>query len=295
MNRPSINWLQISQKIQQRGLGGLNLVRLYFQRCQEDGVTVTAGHLAYVTLLSLVPMVAVSFAMFSAFPMFGDMRVEFERFVYENFVPTAGDIVSQYMNDFVGNASKTTSVGILALVVVAFMLMSAIDKSLNRIWRIKKKRRIVMSISIYWMILTMGPMLVSASIAATSYLVSLNLMGEVSWLQTQSLKIFPFIMSTLVFMLLYLRLPNKAIRLKHGFYGALLAAFLFEFGKRAFAIYIAKFTSYQAIYGALAAVPIIFVWVYLSWVIVLLGAEFTATLEEHEQVQNEPDAEGDEA
>ncbi|MCM2681013.1 virulence factor BrkB family protein [Echinimonas agarilytica] len=277
-----VNWQTTIEKSKQKTLQAYDVVRHFLQRCNEDEVTMTAGHLAYVTLLSLVPMIAVSFAMFSAFPVFGDLRGDIEAFVYSNFVPTAGDTVSQYMNDFVSNASKTTSIGILALVFVAFMLMSAIDKALNRIWRIKKKRRLMMSLSIYWMILTMGPILASASIAATSYLVSLNLMGDVSFIKTQSLKLFPFLLSTLVFMLIYLLVPNKDIKIKHGFFGALLAAFLFEVGKRAFAIYIAKFTAYQAIYGALAAVPIIFVWIYISWVIVLLGAEFTATLDERQ-------------
>ena len=282
MKRSDINWPDLVMRVQQRSKWAVAVFRHYLMRCQDDGVTVTAGHLAYVTLLSLVPMVAVSFAMFSAFPVFADLRGQIEGYVYENFVPAASDVVSKYMNDFVNNATKTTSVGIIGLVFVAFMLMSAIDRALNRIWRVTKKRRLIQSISTYWMILTMGPMLASASLAATSYLVSLNVMGEVGWLQSQFLKIFPFLMSATIFVLLFLLVPNKAIRFKHGLAGALLTAFLFEVAKRGFAIYIAKFTSYSAIYGALAAIPIIFVWVYVSWLIVLLGAELTATLGEYE-------------
>ncbi|MBD1390174.1 virulence factor BrkB family protein [Neiella sp. HB171785] len=271
---------KIFQYLLHAGLRALDVLKHFFQRCSADQVSITAGHLAYVTLLSLVPMIAVSFAMFSAFPVFEELRGEIEAFVYENFVPTASEVVAQYMNDFVNNASKATSIGILALVFVAFMLMSAIDTALNRIWRVKQKRRLAMSLSIYWMVLTLGPILASVSLAATSYLVSLNVMEDVSWLKTQMLKVLPFVLSTLIFMLLYLLVPNKEVKWKHGLYGALLTAFLFEVGKRGFALYIAHFASYQAIYGALAAVPIIFVWVYLSWYIVLLGAEFTATLGE---------------
>ncbi|GGA86436.1 UPF0761 membrane protein [Neiella marina] len=275
-----IDQRKIFQHFVHVGQRTLDVLKHFFQRCSADQVSITAGHLAYVTLLSLVPMIAVSFAMFSAFPVFEELRGEIEAFVYENFVPTASEVVSQYMNDFVNNASKATSIGILALVFVAFMLMSAIDTALNRIWRVKQKRRLVMSLSIYWMVLTLGPILASVSLAATSYLVSLNVMEDVSWLKTQMLKVLPFVLSTLIFMLLYLLVPNKDVKWKHGLYGALLTAFLFEVGKRGFALYIAHFASYQAIYGALAAVPIIFVWVYVSWYIVLLGAEFTATLGE---------------
>lgn len=278
-----MDWQRIRQYAVAKGHHVYDVFSHFARRCGNDQVSMTAGHLAYVTLLSLVPMIAVSFAMFSAFPVFEELRGDIEAFVYNNFVPTASEVVSQYMNDFVANASKTTSIGILALVFVAFMLMSAIDKALNRIWRVKKKRRLILSLSIYWMVLTMGPILVSASLAATSYLVSLDVMGDVSWLKTQMLKFLPFLLSTLVFMLLYLLVPNKDVNWKHGLYGALLTAFLFEVGKRAFAIYIAQFAAYQAIYGALAAVPVIFVWVYVSWFIVLLGAEFTATLGERDQ------------
>lgn len=274
----NMNWGWLMQQAKTKGEKGVGILRRYLSRCQEDGVTITAGHLAYVTLLSLVPMVALSLTMLSAF---GEMRELVESYVYENFFPAASEAIAKYMNDFVRNASKTTSLGIMALFVVAFMLMSAIDKALNRIWRIKQKRRFIQTFSTYWMILTLGPALVSVSIAATSYLVSLNFVGEVGWLKTQLLKLLPFLMSTLVFAILFLLVPNKVVKLKHGLAGALLTALLFEIAKRSFALYIAKFTSYSAIYGALAAIPIVFVWVYLSWLIVLLGAVLTATLGEY--------------
>lgn len=287
MKAPEINWSELAERAKKRGKWALAVFRHYLTRCQEDAVTITAGHLAYVTLLSLVPMVAVSFAMFSAYPGFEGVKEQVQAFVYENFVPTASEVVSTYMDDFVNNATKTTSIGILALFVVAFMLMSSIDKSLNRIWRVKEKRRLAMTVPVYWMILTMGPMLAGASLGVTSYFVGLDLMGEVGWLKTQFLKLLPFLLSALVFLLLFILVPNTRVRFKHGLAGAILTAFLFEMAKRGFAVYIAKFTSYQAIYGALAAIPIIFVWVYLSWIIVLLGAELTATLGEYEHREDQ--------
>ena len=284
----------MQRKVTQFMANSIRFARLYVQRCLQDQITVISGYLAYISLLSLVPLIAVIFSMLGAFPMFADLRTEIEAFMYANVIPSRGDEIQTYMTQFIGNTAKMTAFGIGALMVVALMLIHNIDKSLNKIWRITKRPRLIISLSIYWMILTLGPVLVGSSIALTSYLITLTKYADnySPGMSTFLLGLVPYLFSLLAFFLLYLVVPNTKVKMKHAIWGALLATVLFEFFKRGFALYISHFPSYQAIYGALALVPILFVWVYLSWVVVLLGAELTALLQQLDADKQEQENDG---
>ncbi len=260
---------------------GIPFLKDFFTRCKEDKITVSAGHLAYVSLLSLVPFIMVFFTILSAFPAFAEVRGELESFIFTNFVPHAGDVVQEYVAQFAGKASRMSAIGILSLVVVALLLISNIDKTLNFIWQTKSERPAIFTFAIYWMILTLGPILMGSSVLVSSYLVGLANFAEeyTPGVTTFLLTIGTFLLSVGGFFIIYMVVPNKQIKAKHAISGAFFAAILFDFSKKGFAFYIASFPSYELIYGALAVIPILFVWIYLSWIIVLLGAEFTHELE----------------
>lgn len=249
----------------------------YINHCRDDQITVVAGNLAFVSLLSVVPLVSVTFSILKAFPVFESFKQTIEAFIFDNFVPTSSDQIQQYINSFVDNASQMTAIGIVALVFVALQLISSIDKTLNRIWNTRRTRKKVISFAIYWMVLTLGPIFVGASLGVTSYVISLAAMADsyTPGIGDFFIKLLPFVMSTLAFVLLFMVVPNAEVKFKAALSGAMVAAILFEVSKRVFALYITSFPSYQVIYGALASIPILFIWVYVSWVVVLLGAEFT--------------------
>ncbi|EEX38030.1 MAG: virulence factor BrkB family protein [Vibrio metschnikovii] len=268
----------------------VRFVRYLFNRMNHDRININAGYLAYITLLSLVPMLTVLLSILSSFAIFDNVGEIIQEFVITHFVPAAGDAVSNALLQFVANTGKMTAVGGAFLFIAALMLISNIDKNMNFIWRVRNKRRVVFSFSMYWMILTLGPILVGTSIAVTSYVTSLKLVESEAFSGVFRLFLsrLPFLLSFFAFVGLYVLVPNKKVRLVHALSGAFVAALLFELSKKAFAAYITQFPSYQLIYGALAAIPILFVWVYLCWLIVLIGAEFTAALGESEQWKREP-------
>lgn len=264
-------------------------VKLLWQRIDDDGMTTLAGNLAYVSLLSLVPLIAVVFALFAAFPMFSEVSTQLKSFVFTNFVPAAGNVIQSYLEQFVANVNKMTAVGVGGLIVTALLLMYSIDSALNTIWRSARQRPLVYSFAIYWMILTLGPLLAGASLAISSYVLSLHwaTVSGVSGALDLLLRLFPLLLSCLAFWLLYSIVPTAQVAGRDALIGALVAGALFELGKKAFALYVTMFPSYQLIYGVLAVIPILFLWVYWTWCIVLLGAEITATLGDYRRLQQE--------
>ena len=250
-------------------------------RFHEDRILYYSGYLSYVTLLSMVPLLAVVFSFFSIFPVFEKLKEEVEEFVFRNFVPALGDAVQEQILSFVENATRMTPLGLLVLLIVAVLLLSSIDNTLNQIWHVRKNRGLIVSYSIYLVVLITSPFLLGTSLAATSYLVSLSGIEEGSalFLIKLLLSSLPFLGSFLFFLLLYIIVPHTKVHFWSAVSGALIATLLFEISKSAFALYFINFPVYQVIYGALAVIPLLFIWVFISWVVVLVGAQIAASLD----------------
>ena len=268
------NWIKVKK-----------IIRSYFpyllRRFHEDRILYYSGYLSYVTLLSMVPLLAVIFSLFSIFPYFEKLKEEVEEFVFRNFVPELGDVVQEQILSFVDNATRMTPFGLIVLLVVALLLLSSIDHTLNQIWRVGKNRGIILSYSIYIVVLISSPVLLGTGLAANSYLVSLGGIEEGSELSAIKLILssMHFLGSFLFFLLLYIVVPHTKVHFWSAVFGALIATLLFELSKSVFALYFINFPVYQAIYGALAVIPLLFVWVFISWVVVLVGAQISASLD----------------
>lgn len=245
-------------------------------RCFES-----AGALSFTSLLALVPLMAVILGVLSAFPVFDYGVEQLQDFIFSNFVPAAGDVVREYLDQFIARSSSLTGTGTLFLVVTAIILMATIEKALNRIWRVDRPRHPTSRLVMYWAVLTLGPMLLGGSLGLTSYLTALPLLAPEfvrGTLQSALLLMTPPLVALAAFTLIFVLVPNRPVQWRHALAGAAFSALAFELSKRGFVLYIANFPTYERLYGALATIPIFLVWIYVSWVVILLGASLAAAL-----------------
>lgn len=266
----------------------LLFLKLFWHRFNHNKLNMAAGYLTYSTMLALVPLMIVILAIFSAFPVFDEVSDQIQDLIFSNFAPETGGVLQQYLNEFVNNATKMSGIGVIGLIVVALMLIFSIDHTLNDIWPNTHSRTPLFSFAMYWMILTLGPLFLAVSLIISSYIFSIQWFNSeaVVSLGTKLLSLVPFILTWLAFTLIYTIVPNTKVNLRYAMIGSLVAAIFFTLGKKAFTWYITAFPSYQLIYGALATLPILLLWIQLSWTFVLLGAQLTAVLEDFHSVKN---------
>ncbi len=250
-------------------------IGMVFTHFIRNGGTQNAAALTYTTLLSLVPLMTVMLALLAILPISAQVTTEINGFLFNNFVPAAGEVVQQHLQTFTSKAGRLSGLGFIFLVVTALMLMGTIERSFSTIWRITNKRRLLNTVLVYSAILSLGPTLIVASVVATSYFVSLPYISDAVQHVSFAAVLMPIFVSALAFTMLYSVLPNQRVLFKDALLGGVVAALLFEAAKRGFALYLTLFPTYELIYGALAAVPIFLIWVYLSWLVTLLGAEVT--------------------
>ena len=249
------------------------------ERFREDRLALTASSLTFTTIISLVPFIAVALAVFTAFPMFAKFQDVLQKWLIESLVPdNIARQVLGYLNQFAGKASKLGAAGIAVLFATALALVFTIDRTLNSIWRVRTPRPFAQRILIYWTAVTLGPLMLAVSLSITSYAVSASkgLVGALPGGVGLLLDILQFLMVAAGMAAMYRFVPNTFVRWGHAWMGGVFVSTAMELAKKALAIYLSKVPTYSMVYGAFATVPILLVWIYVAWIIVLLGATLTA-------------------
>ncbi|HVO04805.1 MAG TPA: YihY family inner membrane protein [Candidatus Cybelea sp.] len=260
-----------------------SFLRYLLARFQADGCTSVAAALSYTSLLAIVPLLAIGLAMFAAFPFFADLRADLIRALFQNLAPSLGTTVQEYLDTFIKNAANATGAGIIGLAVTAILLLHTIQITFDRIFGSTSQRTRWSRFPVYWALITLGPILFGVSFSISTYFFQAAGNVELYGLSTGVrllATVLPFALEATGFALIYRLMPSRPVANPDAIWGGLSAAFLFELLKRLFGLYLQTMGAYQALYGALATIPIFLLWMYLAWVITLLGAEITAALPE---------------
>ncbi|MDR2260291.1 MAG: YihY family inner membrane protein [Azoarcus sp.] len=258
-----------------------DFVTLFHSRFRATRCPQVAGSLAFTTLLALVPFITVTIAAFGHLPGMDAIGASLKTFLLENMLPDkAGNIITTYALEFSEKAAGLTMIGSVMLAVTSLMLLATIERVFNHIWGVRQPRPLLLRVTVYWFVLTLGPAILGGSIVATGYLVSASMQWapNLGWLGGITARLLPPLLLGALFIFLYFAVPNHKVRFTHAAIGGVAAALVFFLMQRAFGIFIARFPTYTLVYGAFAALPIFLVWLYLSWIVVLLGALTAATL-----------------
>lgn len=254
--------------------------RFLAKRFLDDRLFQAAAALAYTTIFALVPLAMVVFGVLSAFPVFNEWSDQLSDYIFSNFVPSAASSVSGYLKQYSASAGKLTAAGVIALVVSLLITLNSVEATFNRIWRVGTTRPQLSRFLVYWTVLTLGALVAAASLAISVRFFALPVFatsgGKI--LQTLSLTLAPILIEFAAIAAIYRVVPHRTIKLRYAVAGALLATILLELIKWALGVYLGSFNSYQNIYGQVAVLPILLLWIYLGWIAILLGASFASAI-----------------
>ncbi len=250
------------------------------RRARDVGLARAAGSLTFTTTLALVPLLAVALALLTAFPLFGEMRTALEKSLLFTWLPGQyGAVILRYLNEFVGMAGRLTIFGLAFLLVTAMMMVMTVDHVVNDIFQVRARRPLLQRLLVYWALLTLGPLVLAASLSASSYLLSIShgWAKQVPGMLRTLLDYTPVVLSGLSLAALYVVVPARKVAWRDALIGGASAAIFGELMKNLMGWYVRGGTM-ATIYGAFAALPLFLLWIYLSWFAVLFGATITATL-----------------
>jgi membrane protein len=259
----------------------LSLTRLTIRRAREGRLPQVAGSLTFTTVLSIVPFLAASFALFTRFPVFRRLEDAIEEHLLKSLLPAGiSRTVLRYLNQFAANANGLTVVGSLFVLVAAVALLLTVENALNQIWEVRKNRPFLKRVGLYLLMLAVGPPLLGASLWATSCVLgmSVGLVGTIPPPAAFVLNLAPVLLGMVGLACVYYFVPNTKVRRRDALAGGLIASVGFELGKHGFAAWLVKLPTYKAVYGAFAVFPVFLLWVYFSWLVTLAAALVTANL-----------------
>jgi membrane protein len=240
-------------------------IKRLFQNFIHNNCAGRAASLAYTSLLSLVPLAAVSLSIFSFFPTYKHFSIRIQNFIFSNFIPSSGNIIQDHIQTFVEHTTNLSIVGSIFLIITAVLMIFNMEIAFNTIWNVQQHRKRIYGFLLYWAMLLLSPILLSTILILMPYLHLIS-------------SFLPLLASVIIFSFFYISIPNCHVPVIPGLSAGFIAGILFELAKKGFALYLYYFPTYNLYYGALAIIPIFLTWLYIVWLIILFGAEISYAL-----------------
>ena len=278
--------MTIKEKLKAYVFNVRDFIKFLITRSKNDTILRVASSLSYTSLIALVPVLAIALAVFSAFPVFADVRQQIQEMFIQNLMPDAGQDLNFYFNDFINATAKLTTIGVVGIALTAVLLLSTIENSFNFIFKVSTPRRWTTKITLYWTVITLGPLLLGTGLSLRGMVAFHKIFASLPEAQIWLGKILPTLITCLLLIGVYVFIPNKKVSVSSAFVGAVTAMILFLFLRQGFALFMLKNNTYKTLYGAVAAVPLTLVWMYLYWAVVIFGAVVTASLDEYKALTN---------
>ena len=255
-------------------------LRFVWRRFLDDRLFEAAGALSYTTVFALVPLSMVVFGVLSAFPVFDHWSLSLQKYIFANFVPSAASSVQGYLNDFSENTKSLTTTGAFVLVISLLVTLTSVEAIFNRIWRVPTARPKFSRFLVYWTVLTLGALVAATSLALSTRFFALAIFETLPgrWLEAVMLRLAPMAIELFAFATIFRVVPHRTVKWRHALSGAALSMLVFECVKTGLAVYLSSFDSYQKIYGAIALLPILMLWIYLGWSSILFGASLASSM-----------------
>jgi len=252
-------------------------IRYVIKRCVDDRLSASAAALTYMSLFALVPLLTVTLSIASALPAAGNIEAKVDDFLLQFLLPESSTQVVEYLSTFIAQARSLTLFGVAILLITAILMLRNVERALNDIWRNQTNRKPLHSFLLYWAVLSLGPAAIGLGLGLRAFLfATTNEWGGLQQygIEAMLVSLLPFMISTIGLTALYAAVPNCQVPLRHAFIGGIFAAITFTVARMAFTAVMAQ-SSYSLVYGAFATAPLFLLWIYITWIIVLLGAVIT--------------------
>ena len=260
----------------------LRVTVIFVQGLARGRIQLRASAMTFTTLLTLGPILVLSLAVFRSFGALSDLETRLEDFLLDNLSPGSQEQVRSWLVQFFAAAEQGAfrELSILVLIGAVVGMLGALEQAFNDIWGVHRGRSFFQRVSIYTTMMVFGPILVGVSLSVTASIETApfqawlgNMAPELVGLLELGLRCGAVLLTGLGITLLYTILPNVRVSLRASLPAGLVAAAIWEALKLGYGVYIHTASSYGTLYGSLAAIPFFLMWVYVSWLVVLFGAQ----------------------